>query len=711
MSTLSVSGKAPTPGASISVLTSGELAALDVSTLTPGTFAYVSQDLQTYQLTLHDGTWQWEPFSPGGQVVIPSFTVRVTTTGDDSNDGVTGPVKTLERGAFLVCQAGGGTVEFEDSVWASPTFGKGLKLFADGDTGMAGPGWIDQTSAPIKFKPYGGPQRSPQAYGSNYIAPGGGAPEFTEPVLQLAGTQDVIFEDTMFWTAATGTFPTVRIGLSSPLTPWNPATTYTDTSGLRITGIVTYNGLGYYNLKGDGTNTNKQPDISPTFWAVARDPRIADGLAIATTAFTRFRTCQFTRAHGHVGPAIDHGYDFFTYFEDGTSFSMPAVADNSDIFNESAVRYTANGTAFAALQYYYDVTTSPTGIVSYGPGEGVIRGLFQENGQFPTVSFFDDPNGVGLGTDMHWHCTDVQNADASINEPKQRAIDNQSNGIVYAEFCFPCTGRVIQTHPVLPSTPGSEDGLYGVQGAVALLQQDSSRRTLGPSVGGPVNIAWQPPAGSTFTTAPDGTNTAMSLAGTHHTVFADGTAPQVLANGDRLAFGSWFNWTAGGGLASALIQNSGSGPITFRMGGFMSKANTDVTLAAGGTIPWLSDDAPGGLKNWLYYFGWLRVISRGSGRITILAGMPSPNVGAIWAPYAGIIPAADALLSSDSEVMMAAAHAQPPASARVAGSPDTIVSPAAGCFALRPGQTLGLWDPTTNVFRQISVNAGVLVVT
>ena len=160
-----------------------------------------------------------------------------------------------------------------------------------------------------------------------------------------------------------------------------------------------------------------------------------------------------------------------------------------------------------------------------------------------------------------------------------------------------------------------------------------------------------------------------------------------------------------------MIQNSGSGPITFRMGGFMSKANTDVTLAAGGTIPWLSDDAPGGLKNWLYYFGWLRVISRGSGRITILAGMPSPNVGAIWAPYAGIIPAADALLSSDSEVMMAAAHAQPPASARVAGSPDTIVSPAAGCFALRPGQTLGLWDPTTNVFRQISVNAGVLVVT
>ena len=62
----SISGKPPTIGAGVSVANTTELAALDVSTLTPGTLAYVVADSQVYQLQLNAGAWTWETVTFGG---------------------------------------------------------------------------------------------------------------------------------------------------------------------------------------------------------------------------------------------------------------------------------------------------------------------------------------------------------------------------------------------------------------------------------------------------------------------------------------------------------------------------------------------------------------------------------------------------------------------------------------------------------------------
>ena len=643
----------------------------------------------------------------GGGVPIPSFSVYVATNGNDSNDGVTKPVKTLTRGAQLIQAGHGGTVYFEDSVWASPISGSGLKLYGPGDPGLhSASDWVE-CLYPMQFTPSGNPQRSPQAWGSSFVAPGGGAIEFTEPVLWVAGTGvNMIFNNTMLFTAGSGTFPCARLGLSSPLAAWNSGTTYNAGQG----DCVVFGGLAYYNIQ--NPNTNHQPDVSPTWWAPCRIsslPTAEKAYAAASTSALHFDTCQGTRALAHSGPVIDQGFTFEIY-HNRCNYYNPAVADATDILNNSVIRMTPTQPAGANyLQYFDYCSTVATGILAIGDTQGTVRTFFTENSTQPCITLQANTadNTGGLS---NWYCFDVENADSSLIPAELRAVDNTSGGNVFAELCYPCSGRAVQINCVFPAPP-STVGQYGQQGVLSNFQQDSSRRTYGPAIANYPNIAWQPPAASTFTTAPDGTNTAMSLSSALHNFFVDGTAPQVLADGDRLIFCCDFNWYSAGGTNSALILNSGSGPITFQLGGYMASANQTITLAAGNSISWLAP-TPGANKNWLHYFGWLRVVTRGSGRITLQAGMDASSsaVGAIWHPFAAILPHTDTTIS-DSEAMMLALHAQPPANVRKAGSPDTVVSPAAGALALWPGQKIGFWDATLLAWKYLDIDNGTVRIT
>jgi hypothetical protein len=321
----------------------------------------------------------------------------------------------------------------------------------------------------------------------------------------------------------------------------------------------------------------------------------------------------------------------------------------------------------------------------------------------------DDPWWGTGGSQGTWVATNAQSADPVVLG-ENRAIDNQSFNIAIANVCTPSTGRVIENNSNQPALPFTDRQNVGTQDAVSWMQQDSSRRTYGGAVGGYPNIAWQPPAAGPFVTAPDGTNTAYSLsAGSFLSIFDEGsTASQALATGDRLMWGCWHNWYTGGGSTPNRIYNTGGGNIQILLGGFVPYGNTTQTLTPGGStqfIRWLPD-APGGNAIWLWSWGWLKVVSHGTGLIQVRAGID--GTGAIWRPYAAILPAASSSTISDSEVAAYIMHAQPPPNVRKAGTPDIPVSPPAGAYSRWPGQTDGWWDATAGVWRTTYVDGGVL---
>ena len=71
---VSVSGKPVSTGAAVSVATTTDLAAFDVSTLTAGTTAFVVQDGTTYQLVLVAGVWTWQLVTTGLVLALPVAT-------------------------------------------------------------------------------------------------------------------------------------------------------------------------------------------------------------------------------------------------------------------------------------------------------------------------------------------------------------------------------------------------------------------------------------------------------------------------------------------------------------------------------------------------------------------------------------------------------------------------------------------------------------
>lgn len=629
-------------------------------------------------------------------------TWTVAVDGSDDNDGIAAPLKTLERAAILCQLGGGGTIVAEDYVWASPRLGGGLKLLGASDTGIGldlDEGWIEVNN-PMTFRFEGNPERFKQGWGASYIAPGGGAGTSIEPVLWIAGTvQALTFENAQFWTDSPSIFPTVRLGLSSPLAPWDAGKLYDTTAA------VTYGGKPYDKIA--STTIGDQPDISPAKWQLSRDNLVnGDNLGAAQTVFCNFKKCQFIRVRQDVGPALDLGLTFWDYYEKCLFTKIGYSADpgtDNPILN-CAIRNVSTARGAGYLQYLTECQFDGAGIYSSGETSGVINGASYEDAIFP-LFYAENSAQHGTGSATRWDLYNVDVNDGPFGEI--RAAVNASSGVVYATRCAPSYGRVIETNPTSPTSEPTDRLTYGQSGPTLLLQQDSARRGYGPVASKYPNVAWQAPSTATFVAAPDGSNTAFAAGGVIHTMFDESDATQTLVDGDRLIFGVWNRWDTGGAGAGNYITNSGSGNITVLLGGFVSKQNQEVTLIPGEAFRWLGD-IPSSIGQWAWSWAWLKVIAKGTGAVAITAN--TSTTGALWRPNAQIIPAADALIS-DSEAAYLAMHSAGPATVRKFGAPDTIVTPAVGTVAMWPGQKIAFWDATLSAWKYLDIDNGAARIT
>jgi hypothetical protein len=207
--------------------------------------------------------------------------------------------------------------------------------------------------------------------------------------------------------------------------------------------------------------------------------------------------------------------------------------------------------------------------------------------------------------------------------------------------------------------------------------------------------------------APDGTTTAFASGAVTHTIFDETTGPQTLVDGDRLIFGIWNRWDTGGGGVNNYVQNTGAGDITVFVGGFVQGGNQQKTLHPGDFYRWLGD-VPSSLGQWAWSWAWLKVVTKGTGAITITAN--TDTTGALWRPNAQIIPAADTLIS-DSEAAYLAMLGAGPANFRKFGAPDTIQTPTAGTWPMWPGQKLAFYDATLAVWKYLDIDNGAVRIT
>jgi hypothetical protein len=634
----------------------------------------------------------------GAGISIPSNTVQALTSGNDAHDGVTAPVKTLSRAVFLIQQMHGGTILTEDFIWASPTLGGGLNLRGSSDTGIGGPTWLD-IAYPMKITFNGNPEPGPQAWGAGYIAPGGGAGEFIEPAVQMAGLgAGLIWENAQFWTQSTGNFPTVRAGLSSPLAAWDAGTVY------NLDASVTYLGKPYDCII-SGTTPGDAPSTHPLQWRISRSNLInGDLLGSAYTANILFNKCQFVRIREDLGPALDLGVSFWNYYQN-CMFYHTAGSAVDPVYNASVrMMDTARGAAY--LQFFTECQQVGMGFYGTGDTSGVINGMSIENAASPQLQLEQDPD-LGRGGLSRW---DVFNMDVNDSPPlisETRSILNNALGIVYATRCAVGHGRVIENEPTSIGSPMTDRFTYGTSGPTLLKQHDSARRSYMSGSSKYPNVAWQAPTGATLMAAPDGTMTAFAAGPVSHTLFDGSTAPQTLVDGDRVIFGFWNRFDTGGDSSGNFVSNSGAGNITIFWGGFTPLCNQTLTLTPGEALRNLPD-VPSSNGQWAWQWGWLKVITKGTGAITISAN--TSTTGALWRPSVQIIPASDTLIT-DSEVAYLAMHSPGPANYRKFGAPDTILSPTAGTVPFWPGQKLAFLDATLGVWKYLDIDNGAVRVT
>ena len=617
------------------------------------------------------------PYVPPFVPIAPdTFRVYASPFGNDTDrgDSEDRPFKTLWRAVEAVEAAGGGTIYFRDGTWASPFPGGGLKMRGASDPGVGGADWLT-INGRITFQGWGIPETGSQGWPTNFIAPGGGAGEFVEPVLWLCGTGEAItFSNALFFSESHSIFPAVRLGLSSPLPAWDSSVSY-DTDNSVIFGGVAWDCVV--------DNVNQTPGPLSTFWTISRSSLVAsEQLAGSFTSQTYFEQCYFERLNNHVGPCVDLGTSFWNYF---SYCGFGKNGDNTDILQNCAVRAMATTRSTAGLQFYDHSNFAVSGIYSNGSYNAVVEIATIESPLYPIIDLENDPD-LGSGGAR------VYGFELQISDGTNVAIHNASLGLATAARCAPCSGRVTEIDPVFPGNMVT-DFNYGRSDAQLLMQQDSARRTYGPASFKYPNVAWQPPASATFTTAPDGTNTAMVSDISHAlTLFDETTALQALHDGDRLMWGAWMLFTAGGASTGNYISNGGTGSMTVFLGGFMPQANSQLVLTSNAER-WLPD-APTTAGLWVWQWGWCKVISHGTGRVTISA--QTYTSGAIWRPYAAIVPAADPI--SDSEVAYLVMHAQPPAGYRLAGTPDVPLPPAAGSLAMWPNVPWAWLDPISKTW-------------
>lgn len=627
-------------------------------------------------------------FPPAGITFpLPANTCWVSPTGSDSNVGSEyRPVKTYKRAVEIIQDLGGGTVLAETNCWASPTPGAGLFLRSPAaDPGLGGPDWVD-IPHPLKLQGVGAGDTVAQGFGTSYIAPGGGASNFTGSCLWLAGVANGFWASQIYFSGAFNATAAVALGLSSPLAAWSFSTTYDNESR------VIYGGKAY--LSKQNANLNNPPSTSPDWWdQMLPDSVASSGLAwVENTSTLLFEKCNVFK-DGNLGPAVDHGVTFWEIWNN-CSFQR-ARNDDIDRLNSCAVRYVCPLQRAQYLQKLINCNFGSGGIYVQGPSSlEHLENLSIENPLMPLVTMVNEPM---TGAAPAWvYGSELYVADAVAHPEFTLSIDNQSTGWAMVERSDAASGRVIEVQPAR-HTLQSRFG-YGSVGNVSLMQQDSARRTFGPASSDYPNVALLP--SGTSNNAPDGSTTAVRPSAPYR-LFDDAADSRLAIDvGDRLVFGCWLKPESYPLGTLMLIQNVGSAPISFYLGGFLNDSERQVTLSANEYISWgpLSNDY--NYNQWLYQSGWLRVISRSVGsRLTVQANLG--NTGAVWRPYASVLPSSSGL--DDAEAYQRALHAQSPATQNVAGA---CVPPPTGALPFWPGVKLAFWDATLGTWKQLDIDNG-----
>ncbi|HVT61956.1 MAG TPA: hypothetical protein VHD33_00500, partial [Legionellaceae bacterium] len=478
---------------------------------------------------------------------FPKNVIRVSPYGNDNNNGlyVTTPVRSVSVGIQKLEALGGGTLEIEDQSWANPINGLGLLLYGTANHASTTPGGVIPTGYIFVSKPMQiiGLAGKGTAKGTQStvctIAPGGGATDFTGPALDLAGTfAPLNFQNILFIKQNEPGVPTCIIGYSTPPPVWDAGTNYGS-----IDYSVIYGGRAYQVYNHDvptGMPPTGDPD-SGLYWVPCRPSTLNTGAgarAVAYSANLVFSQCGFRRDGLHAGPALDIGSAFWIWFE---HCGFVAASDGSVPLTDAAVRYAGTSAGAAYLQYFHNAQFNGGGIYCYGGGNGTIINATNEDvgNLFLAEAAPDTDNSNGTV----WYIFKASGEDEGTS-----CVSNFTTGDVVAERCTGVhRGYVKVRDPNLVAQIGTgiaDHFIYGESQFVSLLQHDGARRGYGPVATAFPNVAYQfNPAATTFTTAPDGTNTAkVSGLGNEHTMFDEGVAGQVLNDGDRVIWGCWMRF-------------------------------------------------------------------------------------------------------------------------------------------------------------------------
>lgn len=615
--------------------------------------------------------------------------VYASPAGSDSNGGTswTDSFLTVAKAITTLNSIGGGLIRVAPNTQTCSTSGAGLWIRGVNDIGRGGPGWVD-ASASLVIEFVGDTAVNLTIAPQSYLAPGGGAASFTGSVLEIHGTLQGITIYNLNAVSANETIPTVRLGLSSPLDPIVPA--YIATTTYNVNDYVVYSGNTYQSIVGSNTgnqpdisptqwrlvqstvyspsttynqdaivlysgnsyismvssNTGHQPDISPTQWQPLR-PTVNDGLAQSITALLRFVNCTFQRNGASVGPAVDEGFAFWVWWEQCVLSHFFAVEGND--FLNCSIRSLQGpspsiGSTETYLQQFSDCRHEGAGMYIEGAGAGTyMDNCFGENMVMPVW------HGVGGATIIGRR---VQASDS----PDGIVLQNDGSGLCIAEDCGNTQGQFIKrttaAEPML--------GTAGQFGTYLACQHDTGRSTGGLSTGLYPNVALNLAGGATPTwvTGPFGEPASAQLARVNGGYIFGGSGQNFTINpGDYVAWGFWIRFTSAPNSQGIWFTNQGSASMEVYTGFPVhggSTGNQTLTVFPDPHFgfSWYPA-APVATGEWIWMFGWLRVVSTNPGAgLQISGGATSPSQ--IARPWLISIPASDGL--TDAQVYRMALH-------------------------------------------------------
>jgi len=654
-------------------------------------------------------------YSPGNGIDITGATIAAPPPpntfwagpgGSDAHDGSSWAdrTKTAAKAVQLCETAGGGTVYIADGTWASDvtfdggTKSAGLWLSGISDLGIGGPGWIDTTTtmALVGVAANG----SPLGFGKASMVPGGGATAWKDSIVQACGMQGGLTFQNLYQFSDIPGKPAWRIGLSSPLAPYDPAHTY----GL---GICTVSG-GISYISAQAGNTGHTPVSNvPTWWIPLR-PGINDGLAPSITAFVNAYNCSMQQAGDLAGPGCDVGFMFFSDWANNEYHHYYATTDN-DLLNCS-IRAFASPNTGGVFTGSYDWTMTNCrmnigGMYCYGGNSIVMNNIVGENMVMANWHGVADtslysPTGAPFGS-----FTGVQNTDSSA----PYALINNGGNMCLAVDCGPQFGPFINNAYNANSTMGM--GQVGRIGAVSLMQQDSARRSWGFSASPYPNIAYplEQFGGATWVAGPDGAaaglHSAKAYNGQHKIYESDNIRYGHPNVGDHLLWGLWVNFYGSDPTNQGFtVSNGGTGPVSFTAGSPATGLYGTMTLAGGEHTEWLPN-VPLVKNKWIWVSAWIKITNfDAAGALTVVAA-PSLVLGKSR-PWLIRVPAADGL--SDDAVRELWLHAYPTPQGYIDDS-TMPASPTAGFPAAWPWQTLSMWDATLKRWATIKIDNGAIV--